>query len=167
MAINAPDWLKPDPDLPDRARWLITSLAEELTSLSGSLTDDEAIVVAARMTRALDRVKHDLHWDLEELSFERLRKQADPPGLDWACASPDRAADIVRACRRMHRRRTGLKEWRWIGELMDVAKVGHINNRLWSHWRRGEVGVDRRIVAAALKLAMVEDARELQLTQRP
>lgn len=164
MAVDVPNWLKPDPELFDRARHLIKSVAEELTGLSASLSDDEAIVFAVRMTDALERTESGLRWDLETLERERLQQQPDAPGLDWACASADNAADVVAACGRMYKRRTDELDWRWLGKLQEVASAGHINNRLWNRWRRGEVPVDRRIVAAALKLAMVEDARELQLT---
>lgn len=165
MAIQAPGWLKRDPELPDAARWWLKQLAEELTGLAGSLTDDEAMVVAVRMVNELDRVKAQLPDSLERLALERLQKQPEPPGVDWACESPTRAADVVAMCRRMHRRRTGMPEWRWISDLLDMAQAGYINNRLWGRWRRGEVPVDRRLVVAALKLAMVEDARELMAVE--
>src|SRR5258708_6627367 len=128
MALHASDWLGEKPELVDTARWLIRTLAEDLTHLSGSVTDDEAIIVAVRMRNALESTKAGLAGDIERLADERLEAAPEPPGVDWACETPGRAADVVKACRLIYQRRTGEKWWQWDGalHLLSHVRVTHV-----------------------------------------
>lgn len=169
MAADLSRWLPVDPETADGARWLIQSLAEKLTGLSASLSDDEAIVMAVRMWNAFRLV--DLPRELARLKDERLRDQPEPPGVDWACETGERAADVVEACRQIVKTKTGLHGRNWPDKVSEFVPREHrwsnprLTPRTWNRWRRGEQAVDREAVIAALKIALVEDAHELQLAK--
>ena len=103
-----------------------------------------------------------LRWRAEDLKLARLRKLPEPPGVDWACEPPKRAADVVEACRLIVKRKTKMHGRDWPDRIRRMMGDGYISPRLWNRWRRGDEPVDRNVVVAALKLAMVEDARELR-----
>jgi hypothetical protein len=164
MALNASDWIQIDPRHDRAVRELIKEKTDSIVKLADTLSGDElmALIVKVDMFLELRASSQQLAWSANSIRDRRLRDAPEPAGVDWACESGDRAADVVSACRLIDKRRTGRLWWAWPGRLLAIGDV-LINQYTLRRWRQGDEPVDRAVVIAALKVAMVEDARELRL----
>jgi len=163
MALNASDWLPDDPRRDEAVRRLITERVDGILKLAEALVGDQlmALAVQLEMFRKLHLSSSNLESTAAGIHDTHLRDAPEPAGVEWACASGDRAAAVVSACRLIDKRRSGRQWWQWTGELDTIGGVRTTQFTLRG-WRRGVERVDRRVVVAALKIAMVEDARELK-----
>jgi len=163
MALNASDWLPDDPRRDGAVRELIIERTNGILKLAESLDGDQlmALAIQLQMFGKLHLSSSNLEFSAAGIRDKRLRDAPEPAGVEWACASGDRAAAVVSACRLIDKRRSGRQWWEWTDELDTIGGIRTTQFTLRG-WRRGQEAVDRRVVVAALKIAMVEDAHELR-----
>jgi hypothetical protein len=171
MALESHQWFPSSPERDVAVQALIHKDLAKIRDLAEQLHDDELAALLIELMRFHETylTPRRLQGIAEHLEEIRIRKAPEPAGADWACESPDRAAAVVEACRLVHKRMTGpvpkdaLPHYlRFAGMIANLTDAS-VNQFTLRAWRRREAPVDRGIVGAALKLARIENARELTL----